>query len=232
MTRGSGSRESRPSRRPTPSSAGLPAGAQRSLRRRSGRRGLGLHADPGRRSRRDPVRRGGTPGRRRQLRLLPDAETADPRKPDAAPFRQRRGSRCTSIPTARMPSSMGLGASDATTATERSRTATMKNAPLKSARRRGLWKCGQGIRLAHSPTAEQNQKKRTDHALPKPDKFIRYRQILPPEVFPFGCRNPKSSSSRSRRWLGAEPGVQRAGRRFDPDLKAQPSSRGRGSGGS
>ncbi len=130
------------------------------------------------------MRRGGTPGRRRQLRLLPDAETADPRKPDAAPFRQRRGSRCTSIPTARMPSSMGLGASDATTATERSRTATMKNAPLKSARRRGLWKCGQGIRLAHSPTAEQNQKKRTDHALPKPDKFIRYRQRQEHELLP------------------------------------------------
>jgi hypothetical protein len=46
----------------------------------------------------------------------------------------------------------------------------------KSARRRGLWKWGQGIRLAHSPTAEQNQKKRTNHLLPKPDKFIRYRQ--------------------------------------------------------
>jgi hypothetical protein len=54
----------------------------------------------------------------------------------------------------------------------------MKNAPLKSARRRGLWKWGQGIRLAHSPTAEQNQKKRTNHLLPKPDKFIRYRQGL------------------------------------------------------
>jgi hypothetical protein len=52
----------------------------------------------------------------------------------------------------------------------------MKNAPLKSARRRGLWKWGQGIRLAHSPTAEQNQKKRTNHLLPKPDNFIRYRQ--------------------------------------------------------
>jgi hypothetical protein len=62
----------------------------------------------------------------------------------------------------------------------------MKNAPLKSARRRGPWKWGQGIRLAHSPTAEQNQKKRTNHLLPKPDKFIRYRQELnePIERFP------------------------------------------------
>src|SRR6202034_121892 len=40
----------------------------------------------------------------------------------------RRGSRSTSIPTAPTPSSTGLGASDATTRTERSRTATMKNA--------------------------------------------------------------------------------------------------------
>jgi hypothetical protein len=43
----------------------------------------------------------------------------------------------------------------------------------KSARRRG---CGQGIRFAHSPTGEQNQKKRTYDVLPKPDKWIRYRQ--------------------------------------------------------
>jgi hypothetical protein len=62
----------------------------------------------------------------------------------------------------------------------------MKNVPLKSARRRGLWKCGQGIRLANSPTAEQNQKKRTFDVLPKPDKFIRYRQTFPPEPFPLG----------------------------------------------
>ena len=54
----------------------------------------------------------------------------------------------------------------------------MRKTPLKSARRRGLWKWGQGIRLAHSPTAEQNQKKRTNHLLPKPDKFIRYRQKM------------------------------------------------------
>jgi hypothetical protein len=32
------------------------------------------------------------------------------------------------------------------------------------------------LRLAHIPTAEQNQKKRTNHVLPKPDKLIRYRQ--------------------------------------------------------
>ena len=69
----------------------LSAGAQRPLRRRSGRRGLGLHAHSRRRSRRDPVRRGGAPGRRRQLRLLPYPQAPDPRKPDAAPFRARAG---------------------------------------------------------------------------------------------------------------------------------------------
>jgi transposase len=44
-----------------------------------------------RRPRRDLVCRGGAAGRPRQLRVLPDAETADPRKPDAAPFRQGAG---------------------------------------------------------------------------------------------------------------------------------------------
>ena len=34
---------------------------------------------------------GGAAGHERQLRLLPDAQTADPRKPDAAPFRQGAG---------------------------------------------------------------------------------------------------------------------------------------------
>jgi hypothetical protein len=35
------------------------------------------------------------------------------------------------------------------------------------------------LRLAHIPTGEQNQKKRTNHVLPKPDNFIRYRHKLP-----------------------------------------------------
>ena len=58
---------------------------------RSGRRGLGVHPHSRRRSRRDPVRARGAAGQKRQLSLLPDAETADPRKPDAAPFRQGEG---------------------------------------------------------------------------------------------------------------------------------------------
>jgi hypothetical protein len=70
---------------------------------------------------------------------------------------------------------MGPAASADMTRTERSE---MRKTPLKSARQRGLWKCGQGIRPAHSPTAEQNQKKRTNHVLPKPDNFIRYRQTM------------------------------------------------------
>ena len=40
----------------------LSACPQRALCGRAGRRGLGLHSHPGRRSRRDPVRRGGAPG--------------------------------------------------------------------------------------------------------------------------------------------------------------------------
>ena len=69
----------------------LSAGTQRPLCRRSGRRGFSLHAYSGRRPRRDSLRAGGTSGHERQLRVLPDAETADPRKPDAAPFRQGAG---------------------------------------------------------------------------------------------------------------------------------------------
>ncbi|MGO9237358.1 MAG: hypothetical protein ACLP4V_25975, partial [Methylocella sp.] len=41
----------------------------------------------------------------------------------------------------------------------------------------GLWKCGQGKRLDHSPTGEQKQKKRTFDVLPKPAKLISYRQL-------------------------------------------------------
>ena len=59
----------------------------------------------------------------RQLRLLPNAETADPAKARCGPISSRRGSRSTSTPTAPTPSSTGPAASAATTRTERSRTA-------------------------------------------------------------------------------------------------------------
>src|SRR5580700_1629565 len=85
-----------------------------------------------------------------------------------------------------MPSSTARAASDATTGTETSKT------PPKSARRRDLWKCGQRKRVAHSPTGEQKQKKRTFVVLPKPDKLIRYRQpleILRPQAAWIAPRN-------------------------------------------
>src|ERR1700745_1939462 len=69
---------------------------------------------------------------------------------------------------------MDPAASAAMTTTERSE---MRKTPLKSARRRASWTAWTSLRLAHpAHTAEQDQKKRTNHALPKPDKFIRYRQ--------------------------------------------------------
>jgi hypothetical protein len=46
------------------------------------------------------------------------------------------------------------------------------------------------LRFAHMPTGEQNQKKRTNDALPKPDNSIRYRQkmhdslLIPDEAAP------------------------------------------------
>ena len=52
----------------------------------------------------------------------------------------------------------------------------MRKAPLKSARRQNCWgRQGQASGLPTPPTAEQNQKKRTFDALPKPDNLIRYR---------------------------------------------------------
>ena len=109
----------------------------------------------------------------------------------------RRGSRSTSIPTARTPSFMGPDASDATTATERSGTATMKNAPLNSARRRcACGRHGQASGLPTPPTGQQNQKKRTYDGLPKPDNFIRYRH--------------KPLAFRSKKLVGGSPGGARA----------------------
>jgi len=65
------------------------------------------------------------------------------------------------------------------------------DAPLKSAQRRAdpvdMWTT---LRLAHIPTGEQNQKKRTYDVLPKPDNFIRYRQKIAERVFLF--RLPRS----------------------------------------
>ena len=133
---------------------GLSAGPQRPLRGRAGRRRLGLHAHSRRRSRRDPVRRGGAAGRPRQLRLLPHARNCRSPKARCGPISSRRGSRCTSIPTARTPSSTGPAASAATTRKAGSRTTAPSSAPLKSARRRACGRHGQasGLTTAHRRT--------------------------------------------------------------------------------
>ena len=52
------------------------------------------------------------------------------------------------------------------------------DAPLKSAQRRRT--CGRRFAPPTFPQGEQNQKKRKYDVLPKPDKLIRYRQILHP----------------------------------------------------
>jgi hypothetical protein len=83
------------------------------------------------------------------------------RQARCAPISSRRGSRFTSTPTAPAPSSMGPAASADMTRTERSK---MRNTPLKSAWRRASRKCGQGIRLAHSPT-RQNKTRRSGHLM-------------------------------------------------------------------
>ena len=96
------------------------------------------------------------------------------------PISSRRGSRSTSTPAARMLSFMGQDASAATTTKERSRTATMKNAPLNSARRRAPVD-GMDKPPACPPRPQENrkQKKPTYDGLPKPNNSIRYRQPAP-----------------------------------------------------
>jgi hypothetical protein len=146
--------------RPTPSSARFIYPPQPTFRPRGDGARLGLHPDPRRRSPRDPpLRAGGTPGHERQLRLVPHAQIANPGKPDARPFRQGAGPRSTSTPTAPTPSSTAPAASATTTRRERSK---MRKMPLKSARRRASWKCGQRDRVAHSPT-RQNKTRRSGH---------------------------------------------------------------------
>ena len=121
-----------------------------------------------RRPRRDPVRRGGAAGRQRQLRLLPHAQTSDPRKPDAAPFRQGAGQGHVSR-TAPTPSFTDPDASAATT----KRPARPRRRARRSAGANPLR--GMTSFALTPPTGEQNQKKRTFDVLPKPDNSIRYR---------------------------------------------------------
>src|SRR4029077_16250563 len=94
--------------------------------------------------------------------------------------------RCMSIPTAPTPPFTGQDASAATTRKAGSGRPMTLDAPLKSAQQRAdpvdMWTA---LRPAHIPTGEQNQKKRTNHVLPKPDNFIRYPQRLPDEQFLF-----------------------------------------------
>jgi hypothetical protein len=54
----------------------------------------------------------------------------------------------------------------------------MRKRPLKSARRRACGNVDSAPRAAHSPTGEQNQKRRIIDVLPKPNKLIRYRHKM------------------------------------------------------
>ena len=127
----------------------LSARPQRPLCGSAGRRGLGLHADSGRRSRRDPVRRGGAAGRPGQLRLRPDAEPPDcDPGADAAPFRARAGQ------GARLPRRLARRLSRTPPHRPLRRNGALKttmtpDAPLNSAQRRPSWTAWTSPRLAH-----------------------------------------------------------------------------------
>ena len=95
------------------------------------------------------------------------------RKARCAPISSRRGSRCGNIPDG--THAVFHGPEMPRPLRQKRGLQTKKKRPPKSARRRSLWKCGQRKRVAHSPTGEQKQKKRTFDVLPKPAKLISYR---------------------------------------------------------
>ena len=106
---------------------------------------------------------------------LPDAENCRSPRARCGPTSSRCWSRSMFIPTARTPSSTGPAALAATTRKEGSGK-TIPLAPLKCARRRADAR-GNVDDASPRPKGrqgEQNQKKRTYDALPKPDNFIRY----------------------------------------------------------
>ena len=85
---------------------------------------------------------------------------------------------CTNTPTASSPSSTGRAASPGSTTTE---SRSMSRGPLNSARRPGLWICGQRPALPTTPQAHQPQQ-RTYDGLRKTDIFTRYRHPSAPNA--------------------------------------------------
>ena len=119
-----------------------------------------------------------------------------------APISSRRASRSANIPT---EPTRSFTARDALAATTKRRS-NQRNHGTEKGRLNPLggrlWKCGQGKRLDHSPTGEQNQKKRTFDVLPKPAKLISYRQrcgsCREKRKIPEKRLYPRFSRSRSR----------------------------------
>src|SRR6201999_856907 len=103
------------------------------------------------------------------------------------------------IPTAPTPSFTGRAVSAATTRKAGSGRPMTLDEPLKSAQRRAdpvdMWTT---LHLAHIPTGEQNQKKRTYDVLPKPDNLIRYRQNKSTEQVDRTSRQNKSTEQVDR----------------------------------
>ena len=147
-SRNSRSPGSPPSRRPTPSSGTSICRSTTPASPSSRPAGLGLHAHSGRRSRRDPVRAGGAPGRQRQLRLLPTLKLQIPESPMRPHFVKARvkvrhyldgshalfhGPRC-------------IGRYDEKGALKDSQRKTRRLTPLGGAR---LWTAWTSLRLAH-----------------------------------------------------------------------------------
>src|ERR1700687_1046398 len=88
-------------------------------------------------------------------------------------------------------------ASDASAATIRRERSSNPEKPLKSARRPTCGNVDNAKGVAHSPTGEQKQKKRTLDVLPKPANLIRYRQQAAAKYPSASAGMAESKGSRS-----------------------------------
>jgi hypothetical protein len=135
------------------------------------------------------VHSGGAADRQRQLRVLPDAENCRSRK--------RRGSRSTSIPTARTPSSTDQDASAAATRKAGSRTMALSNAPPNSAPWRA---CGNVDNAAALSTVPQENRTRRSGQMMCYQKTGQLHSLSTEIVVPaIAFRPPESESTSLRR---------------------------------
>ena len=121
------------------------------------------------------MRAGGAPSRQRQLRGVPDAETANPGKPSMRPHFVKARVK-VHLPSRRLARRLSWPAMHRPLRRERPDPGKPQNAAqIRSAASSvDMWTTL--LPRPHAHRENRNQKQRTNHALPKPDNLIRYRQ--------------------------------------------------------